>query len=88
MSKSQFCLVDLADNPGGHRLLLTFYVNGVQVGNTVDRVASGDTTFRIGTSGSSASPGHVAVAGVLNTVLDISEITSLHNHMTITKNSK
>ncbi len=60
----------------------TYYVNGEQVG-TLDRVASGDTTQYIGLD----YPGYVAVAGVLNTALDTTEITALHNHMTSSKTS-
>ncbi len=60
----------------------TYYVNGVHVG-TVERVASGDTTKYIG----SYNPGYVAVAGVLNIALDVTEINALHNHMASTKTS-
>ena len=43
-----------------------FYVNGVQAGNTVSRVASGDTTCWIGWNGETGYPDYVAVAGHRN----------------------
>jgi hypothetical protein len=58
----------------------TFYVNDQNVG-TVDRVGSGTqikTISYIENDGDFQSPGHVAVAGVFNRLLNRKEITKVH----------
>eukprot|EP00605_Chrysophyceae_sp_TOSAG23-4_P002960 GSChrysophyteH1.ASY1.ANO1.3262.1 assembled CDS len=76
-------ITGVADSAGSSTGTSTFYVNGIQVGSTVDRVASGMQTRFIGYY----NPGHVAIAGVLNQKLTTSEITALHNKMVNTNSA-
>jgi hypothetical protein len=56
----------------------TFYVNDNQVGTT-DRVGCGTTLTYLGRySSQTQPPGHVAVAGVFNRILNRKEITKVH----------